>query len=480
MSRHSVESGAEKDALNSSMITINPISKLNESLTRPGHHSNHLTPNSQSSYSSISDTLKVFEETRPSRLNKRNSVTRERNSINDPDLLMSSSNLPLKPAAVFKLFVGYLSKYEQAEVLDYQEIYFLGMNAQKVKTDHCLDNFGFDDERSDYKLVVGDHVAYRYEIQQVLGKGSFGQVCKCFDHKMKKHVAIKMIRNQKRFHRQAKVEIKVLQELKDEMNQKESYSVQMLNYFVFRRHICITFELLSRNLYDLLKSNNFRGLSLSLVRRFIAQILTCLQYLKEKKIIHCDLKPENILLTEFNKSGIKVIDFGSSCLDTEKIYTYIQSRFYRAPEIILGIEYTCAIDMWSLGCIAAELHSGYPLFPGESEAEQLLCIMEIQGIPPDDILMAATRKKLFFDGNNPKILPNSRGKKRIPGSRKIEEKVKSNDEIFLDFIKRCLEWNPANRITPDQAFEHEFIQEGIRNYHRNVNTAASTRSNTSY
>ncbi len=86
-------------------------------------------------------------------------------------------------------------------------------------------------------------------------------------------------------------------------------------------------------------------------------------------MIHCDLKPENILLKQANKSGIKIIDFGSSCLWNQRIYTYIQSRFYRAPEIILGIPYTCAIDMWSFGCILAELYSGYPLFPGESETD---------------------------------------------------------------------------------------------------------------
>jgi dual specificity tyrosine-phosphorylation-regulated kinase 2/3/4 len=92
-----------------------------------------------------------------------------------------------------------------------------------------------------------------------------------------------------------------------------------------------------------------------------------LKYLREFQIIHCDLKPENILLKEANKSGIKIIDFGSSTFLDERVYTYIQSRFYRAPEIMLGIPYTCAIDMWSFGCIMAELYIGYPIFPGESE-----------------------------------------------------------------------------------------------------------------
>ena len=77
-----------------------------------------------------------------------------------------------------------------------------------------------------------------------------------------------------------------------------------------------------------------------------------------------------------------MIDFGSSCLEDERVYTYIQSRFYRSPEVILGLSYGLPIDMWSLGCILAELYSGYPLFPGENETEQLACIMEVCGLPP--------------------------------------------------------------------------------------------------
>ena len=486
VSRHSVENvhPSGKDSLNSSALSINPLTKLNGSFNRNGHNSTQVTPNSHNSFSNISENPKVFEDSKVSRITKRNSVTRERQNSNsasaDPDLALLSYPLPLKPATIFKLFMPHLSKYEQAEILDYTEIYYIGMNSNKIKTDHTQENYGFDDERSDYKLILGDHLNYRYEIQQVLGKGSFGQVCKCYDHKEKKHVAIKIIRNQKRFHRQAKVEIKVLDELKTPDNGLNSHSVQMLDYFIFRKHICIIFELLSINLYDLLKSNSFRGFSLALVRRFIVQILSCLSFLRQKRIIHCDLKPENILLKEQNKSGIKVIDFGSSCLDNEKVYTYIQSRFYRAPEIILGIDYTVAIDMWSLGCIAAELHSGYPLFPGESEAEQLLCIMEVKGIPPEEILDISTRKKLFFDGSYPKVIQNSRGKKRLPGTRKLEEKVKSSDELFLNFLKKCLDWNPATRMTPEEAFHHEFIQEGLRNYSRSVNTSASSRSNANY
>ena len=149
------------------------------------------------------------------------------------------------------------------------------------------------------------------------------------------------------------------------------------------------------NLYDFIKANNFKGINTNLIRKVATQILVSLKFLNKQNIIHCDLKPENILLCnnkdnadsrtlhDFSptklKSLVKMIDFGSSCFTDERVYTYIQSRFYRAPEIILGLPYNGMIDMWSFGCILAELYTGYPLFPGSNETEQLACIMEILG-----------------------------------------------------------------------------------------------------
>jgi dual specificity tyrosine-phosphorylation-regulated kinase 2/3/4 len=130
--------------------------------------------------------------------------------------------------------------------------------------------------------------------------------------------------------------------------------------------------------------------------RFAYQILTSLKLLSEHNVIHCDLKPENILLKQPDRSGIRVIDYGSSCYVNEKVYTYIQSRFYRAPEVILGLDYGLPIDMWSTGCILAELYTGRPLFPGENEPDQLACIMQLIGVPDKEYLERCTRKKQFF------------------------------------------------------------------------------------
>ena len=112
----------------------------------------------------------------------------------------------------------------------------------------------------------------------------------------------------------------------------------------------------------------------------------------------------------------------------------------------------------------AELSTGYPLFPGESEAEQLLCIMEVKGLPPPEILIQSTRRSLFFDGSRPKVVANSRGKKRYPGTRNLDEKLRSTDELFLDLIEsnfylETLDWNPISRITPKEALKHPWFNE---------------------
>lgn len=177
---------------------------------------------------------------------------------------------------------------------------------------------------------------------------------------------------------------------------------------MWRNHLCLVFELLSYNLYDLLRNTNFRGVSLNLTRKFAQQLCTALLFLStpELNIIHCDLKPENILLCNPKRSAIKIVDFGSSCqlgqrvcilfqqisvpcafliyikeflsyvfiLSLFQIYQYIQSRFYRSPEVLLGIPYDLAIDMWSLGCILVEMHTGEPLFSGANEVRFIFLI----------------------------------------------------------------------------------------------------------
>ncbi|XP_012879127.1 PREDICTED: dual specificity tyrosine-phosphorylation-regulated kinase 4 isoform X2 [Dipodomys ordii] len=116
--------------------------------------------------------------------------------------------------------------------------------------------------------------------------------------------------------------------------------------------------------------------------------------------------------------------------------------------------------MWSLGCIMAELYTGYPLFPGENETEQLACIMEVLGLPPPHFVQTASRRQTFFDSKGfPKNITNNRGKKRYPDSKDLTMVLKTCDSSFLDFVKRCLVWEPSLRMTPDQALKHAWIHE---------------------
>eukprot|EP00794_Sanderia_malayensis_P006208 gene6208-6923_t len=383
----------------------------------------------------------------------------------------------MSPEQAMKLYMHKLSTFEHHEIFNNSQIYFVGPNAKKRQgVVGGSNNSGYDDDQGSYILVPHDHIAYRYEILKVIGKGSFGSVVKAYDHKSQCHVALKLIRNEKRFHRQAAEEIRILEHLKKQDKDNNYNIIHMLEHFQFRSHMCITFELLSINLYELIKKNKFQGFSLQLVRKFAHSMLQCLEALHRNRIIHCDLKPENVLLKQQGRSGIKVIDFGSSCYEHQRIYTYIQSRFYRAPEVILGARYGMPIDMWSFGCILAELLTGYPLFPGEDEADQLASIMELLGMPADKVLEGAKRAKNFIsskgypryctvtalpDGSTVLTGGKSRhGKTRGPPRSKdfITALKGCDDALFIDFLKKCLEWDPAQRMTPAQALRHSWLR----------------------
>lgn len=372
----------------------------------------------------------------------------------------------ISPAALLRSpETAHLSEYEREEVLEYESVHYYGKGSDKklATRENRHNNHGYDDDRGDYLVINHDHLAFRYEVIETLGKGSFGQVLRCRDHKTGLSVAIKIIRNKRRFYQQALVEIKILDNLRKWDPDEKHHVIKMTEHFYFRGHLCIAMELLSINLYELIKANGFVGFTTTLIRRFTTQMLSSLVLMRHHRIVHCDLKPENVLLRHPAKSGIKVIDFGSSCFEHEKVYTYIQSRFYRSPEVILGLNYHMAIDMWSLGCILAELFTGFPIFPGENEQEQLACIMEVLGVPDRDLINRSTRKKLFFDPTGaPRPVVNSKGRRRRPGSKTLTQVLKCDDEQFVDFIAKCLHWDPDRRMKPQAALRHPFVLSGRR------------------
>jgi len=418
------------------------------------------TPRSQRFMKSIVSTRRhknsnasfAFDSSKESLRSVKASPRRLENSYSNANFI----SYPMSPSVAFIKLGDQLSEFEKTEIYDYQKIFFVSPKQKKIHGTHFQKNWGYDDERGDYNVVYGDHVMFRYEVISMLGRGAFGQVLKCLDHKTKQLVAVKIIRNKKRFHKQGAVEVKILNHLKNHDLKDTQNVVRMQSYFIFRKHVCIAFEMLSINLFELIKMNNYIGLPEALVRRFSRQILVSLKYTNNYGIIHCDLKPENILLTASNKSTIKTIDFGSSCFENERIYTYIQSRFYRAPEIMLGIPYTTAIDMWSFGCIVTELLTGFPLFPGESEQDQMLRIIEVLGPPPRKILEQSSRKQVFFDENKPRIVPNSKGKLRFPSTKPLQAFV-GNEPILLDLLVKILDWDPEVRLLPEEALQHPWV-----------------------
>ncbi|XP_036386543.1 dual specificity tyrosine-phosphorylation-regulated kinase 4-like [Megalops cyprinoides] len=373
-----------------------------------------------------------------------------------------SLTLPMSPAEALKDFQDHLTNFEQKEILNFPEIWFLGPRAEKIKGSHEIfenseDNNSNYDVNGVYTMVLHDHIAYRYEVLEKLGQGSFGLVLKCLDHKTKELVAVKVIHNIKSAKHMALKELEILDVIRREDQENQYNVIHMKEHMYFRNHICIVFELQGMDLFKLIKKNNFHGFSLSQTHHYATSLVTTLQMLHRHKIIHCDLKPENILLPKKGHRNIKVADFGCSFYEYQKGYSYVQTRFYRAPEVILGLPFGTAVDMWSLGCILAELYTGIPLFSGTSEADQLACFMEVLGMPPEEIVQAAPRKKIFFDTED-QPRNNTR---RQSNSRDLASVLRSGDMLFLDFVRRCLMWDPAVRMTADEAMQHEWIQKPL-------------------
>lgn len=354
------------------------------------------------------------------------------------------------------------------------------------KKERKIFNEGYDDDNYDYIVKNGERWMDRYEIDSLIGKGSFGQVVKAYDHQEQEWVAVKIIKNKKAFLNQAQIELRLLELMNKHDTEMKYYIVHLKRHFMFRSHLCLVFELLSYNLYDLLRNTNFRGVSLNLTRKFAQQMCTALLFLAtpELSIIHCDLKPENILLVNPKRSAIKIVDFGSSCQLGMQIYQYIQSRFYRSPEVLLGMPYDLSIDMWSLGCILVEMHTGEPLFSGSNEVDQMNKIVEVVGIPPSHMLEQAPKARKYFD----KLADGLWAVKKVkevkkeyraaatrklhtiigveaggPSGRRVGEPGHTPAEYlkFKDLILRMLDYDPKTRINPFYALQHNFFKKTL-------------------
>jgi homeodomain interacting protein kinase len=341
----------------------------------------------------------------------------------------------------------------------------------------------------DYQLVQNEvlySMTNSYEVLEYLGRGTFGQVVKCWKKGTNEVVAIKILKNHPSYARQGQIEVSILsrlgQENADLYNLVKAYEV-----FTHKNHTCLVFEMLEQNLYDYLKQQKFSPLPLKSIRPIIQQVSVALDKLKELGLIHADTKPENIMLLDPQRQPFKVklIDFGSASPVEKAIQsTYLQSRYYRAIEILLGLPFNEAIDMWSLGCVMAELFLGWPLYPGSSEYDQIRYISQTQGLPNQAILQQGQKTSRFFYFNNyqwkfktPEQYERETGIKSKEARKFLFQNIDDIQHVhlkqdfisnqlqaekldrlfFVDLLKKMIHLDQNKRITPSQALQHPFI-----------------------
>lgn len=195
----------------------------------------------------------------------------------------------------------------------------------------------------DYQLVQHEVLCSAkntYEVLDFLGRGTFGQVVKCWKRGTNEIVAIKILKNHPSYARQGQIEVSILGRLSTE-NADEFNFVKAYECFQHHNHTCLVFEMLEQNLYDFLKQNKFSPLQLRVIRPILQQVATALKKLKSLGLIHADLKPENIMLVDPARQPyrVKVIDFGSASHVSKTVCsTYLQSRYYRYVPIILHLK----------------------------------------------------------------------------------------------------------------------------------------------
>jgi len=352
--------------------------------------------------------------------------------------------------------------------------------------------------------MLGDKKEYaRYQVQKLLGDGTFGRVLLCHDSKDDQEVAVKVIRDVRRYAENAKIEADILRDIKkaDPLG-KRTRSAIMLDTFLFNGHFCLVFEVCGCSLYDFLKENNFRGFWMQDIQQFAEQSLEALGFLHSRlQMTHTDLKPENILLAankpprhatfpreaawqEKNKSSkngnaltymrpvcpdIKLIDFGNATYEDEHHSSVINTRQYRGPEVILSMGWNELSDVWSLGCILMELYTGELLFGTHENLEHLALMEASLGDFPSKMLSQATGqprdKYLARDRhggwklNWPAGAQSRSSEKHVANQLPLEKMVPQKHAVFADFVGHLLIFDKNARPAAKQALNHRFLRE---------------------
>ncbi|XP_034938781.1 serine/threonine-protein kinase PRP4 homolog [Chelonus insularis] len=339
----------------------------------------------------------------------------------------------------------------------------------------------WDDAEGYYRVRVGETLDNRYVVYGYTGQGVFSNVVRARDTaRGNLDVAVKIIRNNEIMHRTGLKELEILRKLNDADPEDRFHCLRLFRHFFHKNHLCMVFEPLAMNLREVLKKyGKDVGLHVKAVRSYTQQLFLALKLLKRANILHGDIKPDNILVSE-SKLVLKLCDFGSAAHAHENEVTpYLVSRFYRAPEIILGIPYDFGIDMWSVGCTIYELYTGKIMFSGKTNNQMLKFFMDLKGKMPNKLIRKGTFKEQHFDSScnflyhevdkvteREKVvvmssLSATRDLGAELGGNSLPPEQNRKVGQLKDLLERTLMLDAGKRITVNHALAHPFIQEKI-------------------
>uniref|UniRef100_A0A667ZF44 Serine/threonine-protein kinase PRP4 homolog n=1 Tax=Myripristis murdjan TaxID=586833 RepID=A0A667ZF44_9TELE len=333
-----------------------------------------------------------------------------------------------------------------------------------------------------YRVNIGETLDKRYDVYGYTGQGVFSNVIRARDTaRAGQEVAVKIIRNNELMQKTGLKELEFLKKLNDADPDDKFHCLRLFRHFYHKQHLCLVFEPLSMNLREVLKKyGKDVGLHIKAVRSYSQQLFLALKLLKRCNILHADIKPDNILVNE-SKTILKLCDFGSaSHVADNDITPYLVSRFYRAPEIIIGKPYDYGIDMWSVGCTLYELYTGKILFPGSSNNHMIKLAMDLKGKMPNKMIRKGLFKDQHFDQNlnflyievdkvterekvtvMSTINPTKDLLADMVGGQRLPEDQRKKVMQLKDLLDGTLMLDPAKRISINQALQHPFIQEKI-------------------